>query len=234
MRITTILFDMDGTLLPMDQDFFTKSYFKLLAGKMQPYGYKPDELVNSVWKGTASMIKNNGVISNEEAFWKTFGGIFGDRVYEDKKIFDDFYNNEFADLKDVCGFNPEAEKTVRELKDKGYRVVLATNPIFPQRATEHRISWTGLLAEDFELCTSYENMKYSKPNPLYYTEIAEKIGVSPEECLMVGNDVNDDMVASVTGMKVFLLTDCLINKDNQDISHYPQGGFKELRDYISG
>ena len=56
--------------------------------------------------------------------------------------------------------------------------------------------------------------------------------MSPEECLMVGNDVDDDMVASELGMKVFLLTDCLINKNGLDVNAYPNGSFDQLKDYI--
>ena len=49
---------------------------------------------------------------------------------------------------------------------------------------------------------------------------------------MVGNDVGDDMVAENLGMKVFLLTDCLINKTEHDRSDYPHGGFDELLQFI--
>ena len=49
---------------------------------------------------------------------------------------------------------------------------------------------------------------------------------------MVGNDVQEDMVAKTLGMSVFLLTDCLINKEEKDISVYPHGGFEELREYL--
>ena len=87
-------------------------------------------------------------------------------------------------------------------------------------------------AEDFEWITTYENSKYCKPNLRYYQEVLERLGVAPEECLMVGNDVGDDMVAEELGMQVFLLTDCLINKNKEDISAYPHGGFPELLDYI--
>ena len=34
MNIKAVLFDLDGTLLPMDQDIFVKSYFGLLAKKL--------------------------------------------------------------------------------------------------------------------------------------------------------------------------------------------------------
>ena len=112
------------------------------------------------------------------------------------------------------------------------RFALATNPIFPAVATENRIRWAGLKPEDFEFYTTYETCRYCKPNPKYYEDIVEKLGVSAEECLMVGNDVTEDMIAETLGMKVFLLTDCIINKENKDISVYPHGGFEELIDYL--
>ena len=66
--IKTVLFDLDGTLLPMDQDTFTNAYFKELAKKMAPFGYNPDELVKGVWKVTGAMVRNDGTKTNEEAF----------------------------------------------------------------------------------------------------------------------------------------------------------------------
>ena len=95
MKITTVLFDLDGTLLPMDNDEFTKGYFGLLVKKLAPYGYNKQELVPAIWTGTAAMVKNDGKCSNYDIFWKTFAGVLGDRVYEVKTVFDDFYANEF-------------------------------------------------------------------------------------------------------------------------------------------
>lgn len=118
------------------------------------------------------------------------------------------------------------------LKERGYRIVLATNPYFPSIATENRIRWAGLTPEDFEYYTTYEHCTFCKPNPKYYWELLEKIGCQPEECLMIGNDVGDDMVAETLGMRVFLLTDCLINIENKDINAYPHGSFKELFKFI--
>ena len=115
------------------------------------------------------------------------------------------------------------------LKQKNIPIILATNPIFPAVATEARISWAGLDKNDFLFYTTYENSRYCKPNPKYYLEVAEKLGVKPEECLMVGNDTLDDMVAETVGMKVFLLTNNLVNRESKDISAYPNGGYTELR-----
>lgn len=232
MSITTVLFDLDGTLLPMDQDVFIKDYFKRIGTKLAPYGYDPKQLVDAIWQGTEGMIKNNSNKLNEEVFWEIASSVFGDKIVKDRPIFDEFYEHEFDKIKSSCGYDKRAAQTVQRLKSNGYRVVLATNPIFPSRATEWRITWAGLAPSDFELYTTYENINRSKPNPEYYLEITKKLKVKPEECIMVGNDVSDDMVARNLGMKVFLLTDCLINKDNVDISQYPNGSFDELNAYI--
>lgn len=232
MKITTVLFDLDGTLLPMDQDEFVKSYFKLLAKKVAPLGYDPASLIDNIWAGTAAMVKNDGSRKNEEAFWAQFAKFYGDKVYDDIPVFDKFYSEEFNLAKDVCGFAPNAKKIVDDLRERGFEVVLATNPIFPPVATLSRISWAGLSAESFSLITNYSNSSYCKPNPKYYQEILSKIDKAPEECLMVGNDVEEDMVAQSLGMKVFLLTDCIINKKDRDISSYPHGNFDDLAEYL--
>ena len=231
--ITTVLFDLDGTLLPMDQDVFVKDYFGRIAKKLMPQGYDPEQLINTIWRGTAAMVRNDGRKTNEEVFWDYAVSVYGDKIIADKCFFDEFYESEFDKIKSVCGFNPAAAETVNSLKEKGLRVALATNPIFPAKATQWRIQWTGLQAEDFELYTTYENSNYCKPNLSYYRDLISRLNITPEECLMVGNDVSEDMVASQLGMQVFLLTDCLINKTNENISQFAHGSFEDLRNFIA-
>lgn len=233
MAIKVVLFDLDGTLLPMDQDLFVKAYFGRLAKKLAQRGYEPNQLIDTVWKGTAAMVKNDGKQTNEDAFWKLFAGVYGEeKAKADYGCFEEFYAQDFDGVQSSCGFNPAAAKTVRAFKEKGYRVALATNPIFPAIATEKRMAWAGLDKEDFELYTTYENSRFCKPNLKYYEYILEALGVLGEECLMIGNDVGEDMVASKLGMKVFLLTDCLINKYGEDISAYPHGDFDAIAAFI--
>ena len=232
MQITTVLFDLDGTLLPMDQDEFVKYYFGLLAKKLAPHGYDPQALIKAIWVGTGAMVKNDGSCTNEEAFWNCFTALMGEDARKDEPLFREFYEKEFSGAKAACGFNPEAAKAVYAIRDKGYRIILATNPLFPAIATENRTRWAGLQPEDFELYTTYENSWHCKPNPAYYQDILDRLGLRAEECLMVGNDAKEDLIAETLGMKVFLLTDCLINRDGADISGYPQGSFRELLAFI--
>ena len=55
--ITTVMFDMDGTLIPFQQDDFIKVYFGELCKKLAPLGYEPKHTVDSIWAGTKAMIK---------------------------------------------------------------------------------------------------------------------------------------------------------------------------------
>lgn len=233
MSIKAIFFDLDGTLLPMDQGQFMKCYFGALAAKLMPLGYNKDTLVSNVWAGTKAMVMNDGAKTNEDAFWDTFCNLVGKDCRVDMPAFDSFYRNEFSIAKNACQPTPAAKEVIDLIKASGKRLILATNPLFPFVATENRIDWAGLSTNDFELITTYENCHYCKPNPKYYVEILEKTGLLPEECLMVGNNAEEDMIAETLGMKVFLLTDCLINEKNADISKYPQGGFEELKKYLS-
>ena len=227
-----ILFDLDGTLLPMDQEVFVRDYLGRMAAFLAPHGYDPQSLIKAVWAGTGAMVKNDGKALNEDVFWYVFNSILGRDAKQDLALFEEFYRTEFQKAKDSCGFNPAAVEAIRQIKDMGYRLILATNPLFPAIATHSRIRWAGLNPEDFELITTYENSRFCKPNPDYYREILGKIALDGSQCLMVGNDVGEDMIAGTLGMKTFLLTDCLINKTAEDITQYPNGSFPELLHYI--
>lgn len=231
--IDTVLFDLDGTLLPMDQEKFVNAYMGLLAKKMAPYGYDPKHLIAAVWAGTQAMVENDGKKTNEEVFWADFCHLFGADARKDEPLFAEFYASEFAHTRTVCGFAPEAAEILELLKEKGVTVALATNPLFPEIATRQRIRWAGLEHGDFALVTTYENSRHCKPNPDYYREVLEKLGKTPETCLMVGNDVGEDMLpARSLGMKVFLLTDCLINKPGADPGEFPHGSFSGLKEFL--
>lgn len=233
MRYKAVLFDLDGTLLPMDQEEFVKAYFGLLSKRMAQYGYDPQQLIATIWSGTKAMMKNNGTKQNSEVFWDKFLETYGADFEKDRETFDDYYNNEFYCVQDICGFNPLAKETVERIKAKGIRVALATQPIFPEVATKLRTKWAGLDVSDFELVTTFENIGFCKPSKEYYLEVCRRMNLAPEDCLMVGNDVDDDMPAREAGIDVFLLTDCLINHSEKDINDYPHGDFNALINFLN-
>ena len=211
---------------------FVKSYLGRIAKAMALHGYDPDKLVKAIWSGTDAMVRNDGSRLNEAVFWDTFAGFFGTPTPQELALFDAFYREGFPAVQESCGFTPRAKEVLDKVKALGLQAVLATNPIFPAAATHQRVQWAGLQTSDFLHITTYENASFCKPNPDYYREILHKLGLAPEECLMVGNDATEDMVAETLGMQVFLLTPCLINKHDLDLSRWPQGDFDALLDYL--
>ncbi len=231
--MNTFIFDLDGTLLPMpDQNLFLNLYMKNLSKKMLSQGMEAEKTMNALLAGTQAMIENDGSMTNEERFWSVFTSILGETARKLEEFFDQYYRNEFIAAKNSTGIHPLAKECIQTLKDKGYTVVLATNPIFPRIATLTRIEWAGLNHDDFSLITTYENSSYCKPNLNYYENILTLINKQPSECIMIGNDVRDDMCAAALGMETFLLKDCLICSDDEDITGYPQGDFMDLKRMI--
>ncbi len=232
MAIRNILFDLDGTLLPMDLEVFLASYLGKLSARMAKHGYEPRSFVAAIMTGTAAMVKNDGRRTNEECFFEAASAALGRDVRADLPHLDAFYREEFDSVRDSCGHLSEAGAVIKSLKAMGYRLVLATNPIFPRIATEKRIKWAGLDKDDFELFTTYEASRHCKPSLDYYRDIMAALDLDPAECLMVGNDVGEDMIAERLGMKVFLLPASLINRGGEDISRYPKGTLTDLLEYL--
>ena len=231
--LKAVLFDLDGTLLPMDQNIFMKDYFGRLIRRLVPIGYTPELFLASMKAGIAAMTVNDGSRTNEEAYWEAYTSVSHTDLSKELPILDTFYNTEFDEVAAVCGCNPKAAELVQSLKAKGIRVILATNPLFPRIATQKRIRWAGLQPEDFEFYTTFEDIGYCKPNPDYYREVLRRACLDASDCLMVGNDVAEDMMAGAkVDLRGFLLTDCLINTPNADVNDYPHGSFEELSAYI--
>jgi FMN phosphatase YigB (HAD superfamily) len=232
--IKAVSFDLDGTLLPLDVDSFCEHYFGMLARHMVPHGYDPKALVGGIMAGTKAMYKNDGSRTNEQAFWDTFCDIFGEDARKDEAKFAVFYENDFDKARAACGFDPAAAPALRACREMGLRVCVATSPLFPRIATYKRLQWAGLDPAEVEFFTTYEDCHYCKPSLGYYREVTARLGLAPEECLMVGNDVREDVVASTAfGMHSFLLlNDYLLNKDNADITAFPRGNFDDMLAHV--
>lgn len=226
--MNTILFDLDGTLAPFQQDEFINAYFGLLVKKLTPMGYHGDQLIQALWKGVSAMIKNDGSYTNRQVFWKVFTQELGAQALALESILDSFYTQEFDAVRSVLRGNPDRSGMLRALREKGYQLVLATNPIFPAAALETRLRWVGLASSDFQYVTDYENSRHSKPNPDYYRDILTAVDRQGGDCLMIGNNPVDDMSAGEVGMALFLVTDCIENPDHLPVNQFPHGSFAEL------
>ncbi len=214
-----VFFDLDGTLLPMEEDHFTQVYFQELCKKAALYGYNPQELTQVVWGGVKQMYQNQGTLTNEEVFWTHFKKSYSEEKIKDKKIFDSFYVHEFKNTKSSCEENPLAKEIVQFVRNEHLLSILSTNPIFPYQGTLTRMNFIGLKEEDFDYITAYENSYYCKPNPKYFESLLKQFALKPEEVIVFGNnDVEDYLCAKQCHIKCYLVGKHLILHPEQKLN----------------
>ncbi len=219
-NITTILFDLDGTLLPFNETTFMEGYLSLFALKCQQVGIDEDNAIEALFSGLDAMKDNDGSTTNELLFWKVFFSSLGGYNKKIEDALTDFYLHEFRQLIATTYPSPHSATIIQELTSKGYRIVVATNPVFPKIGTLERMRWAGLNPCDFEIITAYEDYSYTKPKLGYYYEVFSKLGVQSNEVLMVGNNILEDGVITETGATCIFVADHLINPENRDIEDY--------------
>lgn len=227
-----ILFDLDGTLLPMRLEDFSKSYFGLMSKRFVKYGLDPNLFFEYMSKGVYAMIKNDGSKTNEECFKECFSSLIPFDFDIAQKEFDDYYKTDFVKNKAVTYPSAYARKIIDTCHEKGMDVFLLTNPLFPRCATLQRIEWAGLKESDFVFITTYENSCYCKPNLMYYKDVMEKFSLKAEDSMMVGNDVGEDMVAGELGIKTYLVNDFIENRKNLPVKADNIGTLADLYEFV--
>jgi HAD superfamily hydrolase (TIGR01662 family) len=206
--IRAVLLDLDDTLLENDMGRFLPPYFAALGQRMAPF-VSPEDFVDLLLASSRVMMNNQDpAITNQQAFDADFFPCLEHPEPEVRPVMDSFYEEDFPALKCYTQPRPQARPLVQNLFDQGYDVVIATNPLFPRRAIEHRLAWAGVSDFPFTLVTTYENSHFSKPNPRYYQEILDKLGCSPGEGMMVGDDFGNDIVPAVqVGLHTYWIAD---------------------------
>ncbi|WP_227935246.1 HAD family hydrolase [Alkalihalobacillus deserti] len=223
-----LLFDLDGTLLPMDTDQFIKNYIAELASRVA-HIIDPNYFVKALWASTDAMMKNvDSTKRNEQVFEETFLPMTSLKKEEIWPTLDDFYESTFPTFSHLTKPTSMAKQVVEEAIKQGYKLAVATNPVFPKAAIYHRLKWAEIAEVPFELVTVYENMTFTKPHVEYYHEISKQLGVTPEDCIMIGNDKQEDMVASSIGMKTFLVEGHVIDRGEPRYSIDDHGTLEEL------
>lgn len=212
--IKNILFDLDGTLINTLQDELNKKYFEAVYKKLVDNDCDAAFLSKIIVDGIKAMIFNNGTLTNEEAFWKHFEDNSNMKREEIKDVFDSFYLNEYDNLCDCVEVIEGMNENIQLLKNKGYNLILSTNPLFPKMAIEKRASWGGIDCKSFSYITSYENSSYSKPNINYYKEIINKNNLNIKETMMFGNDLIEDLIIEELNIPCFIITNNMVNVNN--------------------
>lgn len=229
--ITTVLFDLDGTLLPIEMKDFESVYYRSITSKIADL-IKPEQFLAMMNDSLKTMIKNTDKVTNETIFMEKLKTYIGEADFDTYyQRFMDFYDNEFDALQQVVKPNKSIQQAVSILKEKGYDCMVATNPMFPKVAITKRIEWAGFNRDDFSYVTSFEENHYCKPQIQYYKEILEVTNKQASECLMVGNDQLEDLIASTIGIKTYFITDHALYRENGlEADH--QGDYDSFLQYV--
>lgn len=204
--LKAVLLDLDNTLILFDETAFYLRFMDRISPFFEDM-IADKEFSQRLLRAIGRLSKSDGSLSLKDYFMNLFCREMEDQRGEIWKRFMRFYHTEYEKIP-VDVVTPAGVKEVLDqLTAWNLRLVLATNPIFPETALKKRMAWVGLEPEAFELTTHMENMAYAKPRPEYYRQICKMIGVQPQEGIMVGNDSINDIAAGTTGMKTFLTTD---------------------------
>lgn len=210
--IAAVLFDLDGTLIEVDMERFIPIYLRRLAERLHPYA-EPQRTLQSLRGAVMAMLGDTaGDCSLEE--------LLRDRLAAEpqipwsayQKALAAFCREELAELRPLVRPHPLARELVESCLARGWRVVLATNPVFPREVIEARLAWGELADLPFQPITSYEISRHCKPHPGFFHDVLGTLGLPPQACLMVGNDTSHDLAAGQVGIATCLLTTWRIDR----------------------
>jgi len=155
--------------------------------------------------GTDMMLKNDGSATNQNVFLNYFSEKSGLSAADIWEQFMKFYEEEFDSLQEVTDRDQQAIEFIERAVNKDYKLILATQPIFPEIAIRKRLEWAGLGHISFQLITDITKMSASKPSDIYFRQVLDYINASASECIMIGNEAIADMAAADIGIKTFFL-----------------------------
>ena len=227
-----VLFDLDGTLLPIDTVKHIKEYFVEIRKYFETHGFAGDEFFAVFMSAVRSMTKSTGEDTIERVFWQEMENAIPGIKERLSPALDDFYKNHFPALSRNAYSDGAARELIELCHSQKLDCVIATSPFFPRVAIVERLSWCGLSPDDFVYMTGYEDSKYAKPNPKYFAEILDRLSLRADECIVIGNDARDDLAAESVGLSVFLIERDLLNIKGVDLSDKKVGSVEECKQFI--
>lgn len=194
----TLLLDLDDTLLDTNLDVFIPAYFQALSDFLADR-VKPDLMLSALMAGTRKMMANS---DPSHTLRQIFDAEFFPKIGIERDVLqpriDRFYEEVFPTLSYLTKPRPEAVRLVEWALAQGYRLAIATNPLFPLVAIHHRMRWAGLPPEhfSFKVVSAYEAFHFAKPNPAYFAEVLGRLGWPEGPVVMVGDNVQNDLPGS--------------------------------------
>lgn len=227
----TLLLDLDDTLLNTNLDAFIPAYFQALA-KTLALQIQPEAMLRALVAGTRSMNDSDDFSRTlEEVFDSEFYPRLGVSRDELASAVENFYDNIFPSLASLTSQRPEAKPFMEWAFSKGHRIAIATDPLLPRKATYHRLRWAGFEPGQFELISTFDHFHFSKTHPAYYAEVLGRMGWPDGPTVMVGNDMQRDILpARRLGLDTFHIdNDAMSQVGNEATAH---GDLSRLRSWL--
>jgi FMN phosphatase YigB (HAD superfamily) len=234
--ITTLLFDLDDTLLGNDLDSFLPAYFRKLAAEFAdlPGG---DRVTQETVNATRAMIGN---ADPARVLLDVFSDCFSDATGWAPETwgprFDRFIVDGYRSLQSLTTRRPAARAVLDWAFAHNYEVAIATNPLFRLPALRERLRWAGVDDYPFAHISSIETSHFAKPHPEYYAEILGRLGRRPDQALMVGNDWRNDIEpAARLGLRTYRITyNNGANDERATASPLGQGSLEDFLSFAAG
>lgn len=232
-RFDALLLDLDGTLVGLSYGFFRGPYVEAAASRFPALPL--ERFRDAIWSAFGEIMQapRPAGESNERGFLRGFARLTGMGEAEAREAFAAFYRKDFPLLAPHAERVPMAAELVIAARAAGYRLALATNPIFPREANLERLSWAGIDPGAFDLIPGAEGFSTCKPQEGFFRECARALGVEPSRCLMVGNDEEQDLPASASGMKTFLVSPYRIARGRSPEKPWREGDIEALGKLLS-
>ncbi|MHB8076978.1 HAD family hydrolase [Desulfosporosinus fructosivorans] len=202
--IQAILFDLEETLINIDTVAFMRNYLGILAPRFA-HLLSPDKFSKQFTKSlevTRSEPKPGQ--TNIQTFYDDFSKATGQSIQTLQPIFEEFYESDFPALRCLVQAIPQGVKVVEYAIQQGFLTAVASNAILPLNAMQEHISWAGLTPEHFKIIPALDNFHFFKPQLGFFREVAESLGVKPDNCLIVSGHTQD-LVCRELGMKTFFV-----------------------------
>ncbi len=182
-----LIFDLDGTLIDSSGDLALAVNHMLTTLNLATYDL--DTIHHWVGNGAETLVKRalsgSTTIDTtlEESYWR-----------EALEIFLDFYAKNLAVATVTY---PNVPTTLKTLKERGYRLAILTNKPYP--FVEPILEALGL-DDLFELILGGDSLEKKKPDPMPLLHVCQKLGISTNESVMIGDSKNDILAAKSANM----------------------------------
>ena len=232
--IKAILFDLDGTLLRVQMTEFIPRYVAGLAACCDDLA-KPKAFQQALLGSIRMLLQEtgNGRQTNEERVFATLHERLAVPEQVLRERFEQYRQNGLQELQGLVKPIPLARVILAECRRVGVPLVLATNPVFPRFMIDARLQWGELEREAFAHLTCFENSRFCKPQPGYFSEIADRLELPPAHCLMVGNDTQHDLAASAVGMQTFLVDTWVVEREGPAWPCPHRGDHADLQAFLN-